>query len=345
MLEYMDKYCESIRQDSDGTYIAVLKPKYAIDGMKVIRGDAAKINTDGWVTINGAHVLIDDKTFKVIGGAGGKFNGKVFTPGARKFFGGRQTVKRGRGIKAKEEQLKTKYQEKRESLVKKQFGGFGKLSQVEHELKVNAKRAEYNKKFAETKLLEARDRLKKYGAKAVAQMKKKKETEIKRLNKEGYWEKALELEDELKYYTVSDARRLLKTANQNQQYYQKLQKKYDRYKAADGKLKEQHESNLSKLQERNNKRGELKTYAQHRKAVSERKQFEENLKVLSESGSTYGSNGQTYGDMRRKLRVHINKKYSDPEYAKSAESKELDNILGSISNSANAIRDPKAYGW
>lgn len=77
MLEYMEQYCTSLRQDADGVYIAVLKPEYAADGYRVVKCDniTGDIKTDRWVTINGAHVLISDRSNKIIGGMGGKFNG------------------------------------------------------------------------------------------------------------------------------------------------------------------------------------------------------------------------------------------------------------------------------
>lgn len=86
MLGYMEKYCNSIRLDGSGTYIAVLKPEYAIDGVyRVIKCDdvTGDLKTDRWVTINGSHVLIDDRTNKITAGMGGKFNGmKVGENGA-----------------------------------------------------------------------------------------------------------------------------------------------------------------------------------------------------------------------------------------------------------------------
>lgn len=86
MLGYMEKYCNSIRLDASGTYIAVLKPEYAIDGAyRIIKCDdvTGDLRTDRWVTINGSHVLIDDRTNKITAGMGGKFNGmKVGENGA-----------------------------------------------------------------------------------------------------------------------------------------------------------------------------------------------------------------------------------------------------------------------
>ncbi len=77
MLEYMEQYCTSLRQDADGVYVAVLKPEYAVEGYRVVKCDniTGDIKTDRWVTINGAHVLISDRTNRIIGGMGGKFNG------------------------------------------------------------------------------------------------------------------------------------------------------------------------------------------------------------------------------------------------------------------------------
>ena len=79
MLEYMEKYCESIRQDSDGTYVAVLKPKYAVEGCRVVKCDNATgdIKNDRWVTIRGTHVLIG-RDGRIAAGAGGKLNGLKF---------------------------------------------------------------------------------------------------------------------------------------------------------------------------------------------------------------------------------------------------------------------------
>ena len=79
MLEYMEKYCESIRQDSSGTYVAVLKPKYAVEGCRVVKCDNATgdIKNDRWVTIRGTHVLIG-RDGRIASGAGGKLNGLKF---------------------------------------------------------------------------------------------------------------------------------------------------------------------------------------------------------------------------------------------------------------------------
>lgn len=70
MINNVERYCVCIRQDSDGAYIAVLKPEYAVDGMRVLKSDG--LRTDRWVTINGAHVMIG-KGGVVTGGAGGRF--------------------------------------------------------------------------------------------------------------------------------------------------------------------------------------------------------------------------------------------------------------------------------
>lgn len=79
MFDDIRGYCTSIRQDADG-YVAVLKPEYAIDGMRTLLW-----RDDGWVTINGAHVFIDDKGI-VRGGAGGKFNGRNMSKDARSWY-------------------------------------------------------------------------------------------------------------------------------------------------------------------------------------------------------------------------------------------------------------------
>lgn len=89
MFEDIKSYCTSLREDADG-YVAILKPEYAVDGMRTLLW-----RDDGWVTINGAHVLIDDKGV-VIGGAGGKFNGKNFSPNAAKFYKKRKMVNAAR---------------------------------------------------------------------------------------------------------------------------------------------------------------------------------------------------------------------------------------------------------
>lgn len=81
MINDVERYCVCIRQDSDGTYIAVLKPEYAVDGMRVLKSDG--LRTDRWVTINGAHVMIG-KGGVVTGGAGGRFNGKKISDFAGK---------------------------------------------------------------------------------------------------------------------------------------------------------------------------------------------------------------------------------------------------------------------
>lgn len=85
MLEYMAKYCDSIRCDDDGVYVAVLKPEYAVDGLRVLKCDNATgdVRNDRWVTINGAHVMIG-KDGVITGGAGGRFNGKKISDFAGK---------------------------------------------------------------------------------------------------------------------------------------------------------------------------------------------------------------------------------------------------------------------
>lgn len=81
MINDVERYCVCIRQDSDGTYIAVLKPEYAVDGMRILKSDG--LRTDRWVTINGAHVMIG-KDGVITGGAGGRFNGKKISDFAGK---------------------------------------------------------------------------------------------------------------------------------------------------------------------------------------------------------------------------------------------------------------------
>lgn len=93
MFDDIKGYCTSIRQDADG-YVAILKPEHAINGMRTLLW-----RDDGWVTINGAHVLVGENGI-VMGGAGGKFNGKNFSPDAMRFYKKRQAVKKARKYRA-----------------------------------------------------------------------------------------------------------------------------------------------------------------------------------------------------------------------------------------------------
>ena len=89
MFDDIRGYCTSIRQDASGC-VAVLKPEHAIDGMRTLLW-----RNDRWVTINGAHVLVGENGV-VMGGAGGKFNGKNFSPRASKFYKKRKAVNAAR---------------------------------------------------------------------------------------------------------------------------------------------------------------------------------------------------------------------------------------------------------
>ena len=95
MFDDISGYCTSIRQDADG-YVAVLKPEYAVDGMRTLLW-----RDDGWVTINGAHVFIDDKGI-VRGGAGGKFNGRNMSKDARSWYKKKQKFLKYRKLAAKD---------------------------------------------------------------------------------------------------------------------------------------------------------------------------------------------------------------------------------------------------
>ena len=112
MINDVERYCVCIRQDSDGAYIAVLKPEYADDGMRVLKSDG--LRTDRWVTINGAHVMIG-KGGVVTGGAGGRFNGKKISD-----FAGKKKRKlsayKGAPGKVKGESDKTQTNSKKTSL-------------------------------------------------------------------------------------------------------------------------------------------------------------------------------------------------------------------------------------
>ena len=112
MINDVEQYCVCIRQDSDGAYIAVLKPEYAVDGMRVLKSDG--LRTDRWVTINGAHVIIG-KGGVVTGGAGGRFNGKKISDFAGKKKRKLSAYKGTRG-KVKGESDKTQTNSKKTSL-------------------------------------------------------------------------------------------------------------------------------------------------------------------------------------------------------------------------------------
>lgn len=73
----------SIRQDGEDSYVIVLKPEYAVDGMTVLKLDAkgakggkgGKLSGGRWVTMNGTPVYIKGGKFVT-----GPLSGKVHTP-------------------------------------------------------------------------------------------------------------------------------------------------------------------------------------------------------------------------------------------------------------------------
>lgn len=90
---------QKLRNDS---YLAVLKDEYRYDGSSVIEAKTMseltyKVNNaervdDRWVTMNGAHVLIGGSG-KIVGGAGGKFNGMTFGAKFKDYGIGRRVQK------------------------------------------------------------------------------------------------------------------------------------------------------------------------------------------------------------------------------------------------------------
>lgn len=81
-MNYRDRI--SLLYREKGKYIAILNDNYRLDGSMIIEGDTIDsvvtdvLRADRWVTINGSHVLINDKTGKILAGMGGKFNGFLF---------------------------------------------------------------------------------------------------------------------------------------------------------------------------------------------------------------------------------------------------------------------------
>lgn len=81
--DYKDKV-RLIYRTQHGAYLAILNDEYRLDGSMIVEGDklenviADVLRADRWVTINGSHVLINDKTGKILAGMGGKFNGFPF---------------------------------------------------------------------------------------------------------------------------------------------------------------------------------------------------------------------------------------------------------------------------
>lgn len=105
---------ESLRKDGD-EYIGVLKPQYAVDGLRVLIGDA-----DNWKTINGAHVLLG-KGGRILGGAGGVFTGKVF---GKNFKKQKRVLKAGQGTVGRRKEQKPKQEpppKKKWSVREKEF--------------------------------------------------------------------------------------------------------------------------------------------------------------------------------------------------------------------------------
>lgn len=90
----MDKVI--LKQKTAGGYMAVLTDEYRYDGSQVVEAKTeqeldskiayAQERADRWVTINGAHVLIDNRGM-IVGGAGGKFNGMRFNARFRNYRG------------------------------------------------------------------------------------------------------------------------------------------------------------------------------------------------------------------------------------------------------------------
>ena len=90
----MDKVV--LKQKTADGYMAVLTDEYRYDGSQVVEAKTeqeldskiayAQERADRWVTINGAHVLIDNRGM-IVGGAGGKFNGMRFNARFRNYRG------------------------------------------------------------------------------------------------------------------------------------------------------------------------------------------------------------------------------------------------------------------
>lgn len=98
-MNYRDRI--SLLYREKGKYIAILNENYRLDGSMIIEGDSMDsvvadiMRADRWVTINGSHVLINDKTGKILAGMGSKFNG--FSFGA-KFADRGNTTKSGKKV-------------------------------------------------------------------------------------------------------------------------------------------------------------------------------------------------------------------------------------------------------
>lgn len=88
-----------LKQKTADGYLAVLKDEYRYDGSQIVEAKTeqeldskiayAQERADRWVTINGAHVLIDDRGM-ILGGAGGKFNGMRFNSRFRNYLGAKR---------------------------------------------------------------------------------------------------------------------------------------------------------------------------------------------------------------------------------------------------------------
>lgn len=333
MLDYMSKYCENVRQDENGKYVAILKPEFAVDGLRIIHGDG--INNDGWVTINGAHVLIDDTTFKVVGGAGGKFNGKVFSPKARAFFGKRKVAKKGQGYRTEISNLDKLYDKKLSVLANKIGDTYSEDSK--RWLAGRKRMKEWTLKNEKEKLAGVRDRVKKLGPKVTK--KKIEELERKaekyRRAKDGFGED--NIIEELHKYDVARARKKVRKAKKDFEVATKSLKRAERYLNGHNKLMKEYEDKLNQINERHNKG----PYKKHQDYKVARKSLAEDLRLIKKKD---GPGGVIEG-RDKILREHLRKKYSDPVYANSDKAKALDEERAHIWNRAEAIRDPRAYAW
>lgn len=83
----MDDKVVMIQKMCNDSYLAILKDEYRLDGSSIVEAgtieeltqklDNVERADDRWVTMNGAHVLLNGNG-RIIGGAGGKFNGMRF---------------------------------------------------------------------------------------------------------------------------------------------------------------------------------------------------------------------------------------------------------------------------
>lgn len=333
MLDYMSKYCESVRQDENGEYVAILKPEFAVGGLRTMHGDG--INNDGWVTINGAHVLIDDTTFKVIGGAGGKFNGKVFSPKARAFFGKRKIVKKGQGYRTEINKLNKLYDKKVSALANK----IGSTSSEDFKRRLAGQKRmkEWTLKNETEKLASVRDRVKKLGVKGTKKKMEELEREARKYRRAKNWYEENKTIEELHKYDIARARKKVSEAKKDFDYATKSLKRAERYLNGYNKLMEEYEDKLNQINERHNKG----PYKKHQDYKVARKSLAEDLRLIKKEDGP----DEVLEERAKSVREHIRKKYSDPVYANSEKAKALDEERAHIWNRAEAIRDPRGYAW